>query len=60
MRGVCRAEAGSERTDALLAIYLQIQDVNDERVAGLCSFDVERTGQRIVTLDQRKRISRLL
>src|SRR4029077_4476251 len=60
MRGVCRAEAGSERTHALFAIHLQIQDVNDERVAGLRAVDIEGTGQWVVSFDQGKRISRLL
>src|SRR5260370_40168770 len=60
MRGVCRAEAWTERPDALFAIHLQIQDVNDQRVAGLRAVDIERTGQWVVSFDQRKRISRLL
>jgi len=44
----------------LLAIDLQIEDMNDQRVAGFRTFDIERTGERVISFDERKGIARYL
>ena len=43
MGGIHGAETGRERADALLAIHLQIEDTNRERVAGLRAVDIKRS-----------------
>src|SRR5262249_994611 len=60
MGGVSGAETRAEGSDALFGVNLQVQHTDDERIAWFRSVDVERAGQGIVALDQRKRIARLL
>jgi hypothetical protein len=55
-----RAETGSEGTDALVAIDLKIENVDDESVAGFGAVDEERAGERIVAVDEGKWIAGLL
>src|SRR5713226_1609289 len=53
-------EAWRERADALIAVNLQVQNVDNQRVAGFRAFDEKRAGERIVSLDERKSIARIL
>jgi hypothetical protein len=60
VRGIGGAKTGAEGADALVAVDLKIEDVDDEGVAGLGAVDEERTGERIVDLDVGERITGLL
>src|SRR5258707_15667464 len=60
MCGIRRAESRRECADALIAVDLQIENVHDERVAGLCAFDEKRSGERIVAFYKRERVAGFL
>src|SRR5882724_2566034 len=60
IRFVERRESWRESAEALIAINLQIQYVNDKGVARLRAFDEKRPGQRIIALHERLRVSGLL
>src|SRR5579864_2575692 len=57
---VDRAESGSERAHARVAVYLQIEDLYRQRVSGLRALHVKRPGQRIVSRGHAERVARLL
>src|ERR1700691_900455 len=57
---VKRAEAGCKRTDSLCRVHFQRHEVDGNRVTRLSTLDVERTGERVVALDQCERITGLL
>ena len=58
--GIGGAETGAESADALFAVDLEIEDVDDEGVAGLGAVDEERTGERIVDLNVGEGVAGLL
>ena len=60
MRGVYRSEAWRKRAYTLLAIDLQIEDMNNQRVAGFRIFNIEGTGERVISSNEGKRVARLL
>ena len=60
MRGVYRSEIWRKRAYTLLAIDLQIEDMNNQRVAGFRIFNIEGTGERVISLGHAERIARLL
>ena len=43
-----------------MTIDLQIEDMNDQRVAGFRIFNIEGTGERVISFNERKRVARLL
>ena len=53
-------EAGAKSADALLAVDFEIEDVDDQGVAGLRTIEEERAGEGIVNSDIGKRIAGLL
>jgi hypothetical protein len=50
------AKSRSERAHAGVAIDLQIENLDGQRVAGLRAFDIKWAGQRIVALDHAERV----
>ncbi len=52
MRGIDGAKTRRKRADTLLAIHLQVEDVNNEGIAGLCTFYIKRTRKRIVAFNE--------
>ena len=58
--GIGGAKSGAEGADALVAVNLKIQDVDDESVAGLGAVDEEGAGERIIDLDVGERVARFL
>ena len=52
--GVQRAKSRPQRAKSLVAINLQVQKLNNQRVAGFRTVDEERPRQWIVALDQRQ------
>src|SRR5258708_15760266 len=48
IRSVDRAESWRQSADTLIAVYLKIEDLYRQRVAGLRSVDVERSGKRVI------------
>ena len=52
-----RAKAGSERADAGVAIDLQIENFDSERVAGLGAFQVKRPGERVIAFYHAERVA---
>jgi hypothetical protein len=58
--GVGGAKTGAEGANTLIAIDLEIEDVNDESVAGLGAVNEERAGEGIVDLDVGERVAGLL
>lgn len=52
-------ETRSECSNALIAVNLQIENVDDERVAGFGAFNEEWTGERIVAFREGERVTRL-
>src|SRR5439155_23517478 len=60
VRRVRCSESRAKCPNALFALYLQIQNVNDQRVSRLGSLHKKRPGQRIISFHQRERVSRPL
>jgi iron complex transport system substrate-binding protein len=60
IRLIERAETRSKRTDALVAVHLQIENVHGERVTRLSAFDKKRASERIVALRKRESVTGLL
>jgi len=58
--GIGGAEAGTEGAYALLAIDFEIEDVDDQSVAGLRAINEERSCEGIVNFDVRERVAGLL
>ena len=52
-----RAESGSERADAGVAIDFEIENLDGERVPGLRAFDEKWPGQRIVAFHHAERVA---
>ena len=59
-RRVERAESRRQRADALVRIDDELEDLDDERVAGLGAGNRERAGERVVALHHRHRVAGLL
>src|SRR5258705_11379482 len=60
IRFVERPETWCKSAESLIAINLQVENVDDQGVAWFGAFDEKRPGQRIVALDERLRIAGLL
>ncbi len=58
--GIGGAKAGAECADALFAVDGEIEDVDDEGVAGFGAIDEEGAGERIVDFNVGERIAGLL
>ena len=60
LRGIDRSEPWRERTHAVLAVHLQIENPYRQRISRFRAFDEKRPCQRIVPLRHVERIARLL
>src|SRR5262252_5807704 len=58
--GIGGAKSGAEGADALFAVNLKIEDVDNESVAGLGAVDEEGARERIIDLDLGERVAGLL
>src|SRR5260370_26313161 len=60
IRLVERPESWRESAEALIAINLQVENVDDQCVAWFGAFDKKRPGERIIALHERLRVSGFL
>src|SRR5437899_2448024 len=60
VRGIDGAKTRGKRADTLLAIHLQVEDVNNERIAGLRTIYIKRTRKGIVAFNEGHAVAGLL
>src|SRR5260370_42090515 len=60
MRSVDRTDTWGKGADAHVAVHLQIENLHRERVAGLCTFNIEGSGERILPFRHAERVARFL